>query len=136
MSVKWVLGHRDVCVQWVFGRCRVDVGCMLSVCRMGAGCTYCAASISMGRRLYLFGSAAHGTMLHMTRLAHGCMHAKGPLIHAPQSLTYTPPLRGLSLAFGIWASLLTCGGLVLVWMMGDGREWSVGCGILVVDGEC
>ena len=30
--MKWVLGHRDVCVQWVFGRCRVDVGCMCEWC--------------------------------------------------------------------------------------------------------
>lgn len=48
---------------------------------------------------------------------------------------YTPPLRGLSLAFGIWASLLTCSGLVLVWMIGVEMNWSVSRGRLVVGGE-
>ena len=114
VSVGWPWIDRDVDVHLVHCDCGAHVAWVLGGCGLVAGRTFCAASVSMVRMLYLFGSAAHGSMLHAPFMAHGCMHAKGPLNHAPQSLTYTPPFRGLSLAFGVRMRALTCGGLVLV----------------------
>ena len=112
--------------------CGAGVGWVLGRCRLVADRTLSAAAASIGRRLYLDGNAAQGSMLHVAFLAHGCMHAKGPFIHAPQSLTYMPPFRGLSLAFGFRVRMLTCGGLVLMWMVGCGGGWSVCRGRCVV----
>ena len=114
MSVGWVWVVRDVGVRLVPRDCGAVIGWVLGECGLVADRTLCAASASIVRRLYLDGSAAHGSMLHVAFLAHGCMHAKGPLIHAPQSLMYTPPFRGFSLASFIRVSLLTCVELVLV----------------------
>ena len=114
VSVGWLWVVRDVGMHLVRCERGAGVAWVLGGCGLVAGCTFSVASTSMARRLYLFGSAAHGSMLHAPFMAHGCMHAKGPLNHAPQSLTYTPPFRGLSLAFGVRMRALTCGGLVLV----------------------
>ena len=114
VSVGWLWIDRDVGVRLVRCECGADVAWVLGGCGLVAGRTFCAAFVSIVPKLCLIGSAAHGIMLHVPFMAHGCKHAKGPLSHAPQSLTYTPPFRGLSLAFGFRARMLTCGGLVLV----------------------
>ena len=109
-SVWWLWGDRWVSVHLVRHECGSCFDWALCGYRVAAGCTFSVASTSMARRLYLAGSAAHGNMLHEAFLAHGCMHVKGPFIHAPQSLTYMPPFRGLSLAFGLRVRALTCRG--------------------------